>query len=61
MDWHTVRVIYRAVVDVPTPARVTEEAGGSTARAGWFSPAQAARLPLTDLAAAGLRRLAAGI
>jgi ADP-ribose pyrophosphatase YjhB (NUDIX family) len=60
MDWHTVRVIYRAVVDVPTPARVTEEAGGSTARAGWFSPAQAARLPLTELAAAGLRRLAAG-
>jgi ADP-ribose pyrophosphatase YjhB (NUDIX family) len=60
MDWHVVRVVYRAVVDVPTPARVTEAAGGSTARAGWFSLAEAALLPLTELAASGLRRLGGG-
>jgi ADP-ribose pyrophosphatase YjhB (NUDIX family) len=57
MDWHVVRVVYRALVDVPTPPRVTEAAGGSTARAGWFTPAEAARLPLTELAASALRRL----
>ncbi|HEU5111262.1 MAG TPA: NUDIX domain-containing protein [Micromonosporaceae bacterium] len=57
LDWHVVRVIYRAVVDAPTPPRVTEAAGGSTARAGWFAPAEAAGLPLTELAASALRRL----
>ncbi|MEV4495308.1 NUDIX domain-containing protein [Micromonospora arborensis] len=51
LDWHGVRVIYRVVVDVPTDAVVTESAGGSTARAGWFTRAQAVDLPLSDIAA----------
>ncbi|MET7951811.1 NUDIX domain-containing protein [Micromonospora sp. NPDC005324] len=51
LDWHGVRVIYRVLVDVPTDAVVTETAGGSTARAGWFTRAEAADLPLSDIAA----------
>lgn len=57
LDWHGVRAIYRVVVDVPTEARVTEGVGGSTARAGWFSPGEAAALRLTDVAAGALRRI----
>ncbi|MEV4658300.1 NUDIX domain-containing protein [Micromonospora sp. NPDC049301] len=56
LDWHGVRVIYRVLVDVPTDAVVTESAGGSTARAGWFTPAQAADLPLTGIAASAIGR-----
>ena len=48
-DWHGVRVIYRVRVDAPTEAVVTEAAGGSTARAAWFTPARSAELPLTDV------------
>jgi hypothetical protein len=59
LDWHAVRVIYRAVVDAPTEPRVTEAAGGSTARARWFPPGAVARLPLTDVAAHSLRSLEA--
>ncbi|MCG5469143.1 NUDIX domain-containing protein [Micromonospora sp. LAH09] len=51
LDWHGVRVIYRVLVDVPTDAVVTESAGGSTARAGWFTRAEAGDLPLSDIAA----------
>ncbi|MGI5523849.1 NUDIX hydrolase [Micromonospora sp. CA-259024] len=51
LDWHGVRVIYRVLVDVPTDAVVTESAGGSTARAGWFTRAQSIDLPLSDVAA----------
>ncbi|MER7168661.1 NUDIX domain-containing protein [Micromonospora sp. NPDC000207] len=51
MDWHSVRVVYRMVVDVPTEAVVTEAAGGSTARAAWFAPNQIATLSLTEVAA----------
>ncbi|MFG1889928.1 NUDIX hydrolase [Micromonospora sp. NPDC049051] len=51
LDWHGVRVVYRVAVDVPTEARVTELAGGSTARAAWFTPEQLAGLPLTELTA----------
>ncbi|WFF01411.1 NUDIX domain-containing protein [Micromonospora sp. WMMD964] len=54
LDWHGVRVIYRVLVDVPTDAVVTESAGGSTARAGWFTSAQAADLPLSDIAASAI-------
>jgi len=50
IDWHAVRVVYLVRVDTPTEARVTEAAGGSTARAAWFSPDEAAKLPLTDVA-----------
>ncbi|WP_141911117.1 NUDIX hydrolase [Micromonospora sp. A202] len=51
LDWHGVRVIYRVLVDVPTDAVVTESAGGSTARAGWFTRTEAVHLPLSDIAA----------
>jgi hypothetical protein len=51
LDWHGVRVVYRVAVDEPTKPLVTELAGGSTARAAWFPPAEAARLPLTEIAA----------
>ncbi|MEV7229311.1 NUDIX domain-containing protein [Polymorphospora sp. NPDC051019] len=54
IDWHAVRAIFRVVVDTPTPARVTEAAGGSTADAAWFPVARAVSLPLTDVAAAAL-------
>ncbi|PZF86029.1 NUDIX hydrolase, partial [Micromonospora deserti] len=56
LDWHGVRVIYRVAVDTPTEPRVTELAGGSTARAGWFTPEQLAGLPLTEVAARVLDR-----
>ncbi|WCN80787.1 NUDIX hydrolase [Micromonospora sp. LH3U1] len=56
LDWHGVRVIYRVLVDVPTDAVVTESAGGSTARAGWFTRAQAVDLPLSDIAASAIGR-----
>ncbi|MFJ6198476.1 NUDIX hydrolase [Micromonospora sp. NPDC092111] len=51
LDWHGVRVIYRVRVDRPGEPVVTEQAGGSTARAAWFTPAQLAGLPMTDVAA----------
>ena len=59
VDWHVVRVLFRVEIDTPTQPVVTEEAGGSTAAAGWFTPERAARLPLTEVARAALRRLAA--
>jgi ADP-ribose pyrophosphatase YjhB (NUDIX family) len=55
MDWHAVRAVYRVSVDEPTPARVTEAAGGSTAEAGWFTRAEVATLRLTEVARAALR------
>jgi 8-oxo-dGTP diphosphatase len=61
IDWHAVRVLYRLAVDAPTAPVVTEAAGGSTARAAWFEPAEAARLELTDVAAAALARLMSDI
>ncbi|MEU1589358.1 NUDIX domain-containing protein [Micromonospora sp. NPDC005710] len=54
LDWHGVRVIYRVLVDVPTDAVVTESAGGSTARAGWFTRAETVDLPLSDIAAVAI-------
>ncbi|MEV1111685.1 NUDIX domain-containing protein [Micromonospora sp. NPDC049751] len=59
LDWHGVRVVYRVLVDAPTDAVVTESAGGSTARAGWFTVAQTAELPLTGIAASAIGQLAA--
>jgi 8-oxo-dGTP diphosphatase len=59
IDWHVVRVLFRVEIDNPTEPVVTEEAGGSTAAAGWFDLAQAARLPLTEVARGAVRRLAA--
>lgn len=51
LDWHTVRVIYTVAVDEPTEALVTEMAGGSTARASWFTVAELAGLRLSGVAA----------
>ncbi|MGC5021746.1 NUDIX hydrolase [Micromonospora sp. DT47] len=51
MDWHAVRVVYRVRVDRPTAAVVTEQAGGSTERAAWFTSAQVRGLRLTEVAA----------
>ncbi|WP_204033651.1 NUDIX domain-containing protein [Micromonospora qiuiae] len=51
IDWHGIRVVYRVVVDVPTEPAVTELAGGSTARASWFTRAELRELPLTEIAA----------
>jgi ADP-ribose pyrophosphatase YjhB (NUDIX family) len=50
MDWHTVRTLYRVVVDAPTTPRVTEVAGGSTARSAWFRSAELPRLRLNQFA-----------
>ncbi|WFE42324.1 NUDIX domain-containing protein [Micromonospora sp. WMMD998] len=50
LDWHGVRVIYRVRVDAPTEAVVTELAGGSTARAAWFTREQVTGLSMTDVA-----------
>jgi 8-oxo-dGTP diphosphatase len=58
IDWHSVRVLYRATVDEPTPPTVTELVGGSTAEAAWFDPSALAGLALTEvvgLALAGVR------
>jgi ADP-ribose pyrophosphatase YjhB (NUDIX family) len=59
IDWHVVRVLYRVEVDEPTEPTVTEDAGGSTAAAGWFTPDRAGKLLLTEIARAGIGRLTA--
>ncbi|HET6531994.1 MAG TPA: NUDIX domain-containing protein [Actinoplanes sp.] len=58
MDWHVVRVLFRVSVDEPTEAVVTEAAGGSTEAAGWFTPGEAAGLPLTQVAREAVAGLA---
>lgn len=58
VDWHVVRVLFRVFVDRPTEPVVTEEAGGSTAAAGWFDQITAGDLALTEVARSALRRLA---
>lgn len=55
MDWHGVRALYRVEVAAPTEPRVVETSGGSTARAAWFSVADARRLAMTDIAEQALR------
>jgi 8-oxo-dGTP diphosphatase len=57
IDLHGVRVVFRVTVPEPTPPRVIEEVG-STSAAGWFSPARAARLPLTEITREHLALLA---
>ena len=58
IDWHVVRVLFRVSVDLPTEPVVTEDAGGSTEAAGWFTAAEAEALPLTEVARTGVQRLA---
>ena len=57
MDWHTIRVLFRVVVDVPTAPRVTEAAGGSTAEARWFTRPEVDGLDLTESARAAVERI----
>jgi 8-oxo-dGTP diphosphatase len=59
IDWHTIRVVFRVQVDVPTEPVVTEEAGGSTAAAAWFTPEEVETLELTEVARAVVDGLAA--
>jgi ADP-ribose pyrophosphatase YjhB (NUDIX family) len=49
IDWHRVRALYRVLVPVPSPPRVTEAAGGSTAAAAWFTPAELPDLSMTEV------------
>jgi 8-oxo-dGTP diphosphatase len=49
IDWHSVRAVFGVAVPEPTTPRVLD-AGGSTAKAGWFRRTEAAALPLTDIA-----------
>jgi 8-oxo-dGTP diphosphatase len=55
IDWHVIRALFRVFVEVPTEAVVTEAAGGSTEAAGWFTPAEAGVLPLTEVARSAVR------
>ncbi|MFY1624969.1 NUDIX domain-containing protein [Micromonospora sp. WMMD735] len=55
LDWHGVRVIYRVLVDEPTGPVVTEQAGGSTAGAAWFTSSQLSGLAMTDVAVLATR------
>jgi 8-oxo-dGTP diphosphatase len=57
IDFHAVRALFRVAVDMPTPARVTEVAGGSTADARWLAVRDAVGFRLTDVAAEALTRL----
>jgi 8-oxo-dGTP diphosphatase len=55
IDWHTVRVLYRARVADPTPPTVVE-ATGSTAEARWFHPAELREARLNEFAKGTIRR-----
>jgi 8-oxo-dGTP diphosphatase len=48
MNWHAVRALYRVLVPAPSTPSVTEAAGGSTAAAAWFEPADLAGLEVTE-------------
>jgi hypothetical protein len=50
MDWHTIRVVYRAVVDEPTVPRVIEATGGSTDQVAWYEPAELPAIRLNQFA-----------
>ena len=57
IDWHVIRVLFRVQVDDPGAPVVTEAAGGSTEKAGWFTPEEAARLGLTEITRTALDAL----
>ncbi len=56
-DWYTVRAIFGVHVPEPSEPRVTEEAGGSTADARWFTPAELTSMQLSDLARRELQHI----
>ena len=47
-DFHAVRLVHQAVCPEPTDP-VVHDVGGSTSRAAWFDPAEAAELPLVSM------------
>jgi 8-oxo-dGTP diphosphatase len=49
MNWHAVRALYRVLVPEPSAPSVTEAAGGSTAGAAWFDPADVAGMATTEV------------
>jgi len=49
INWHAVRALYRVLVPEPSAPRVTEAAGGSTADAAWFTPAELPGLSTTEV------------
>ena len=59
IDWHVIRVLFRVLVELPTEPVVSEAAGGSTAEARWFTPAEAEQLDLTEPAATAVARIRA--
>jgi ADP-ribose pyrophosphatase YjhB (NUDIX family) len=50
MDWHTVRALFRVIVDVPGRPDVVEARGGSTAEAAWFNRSELGKLHLNEFA-----------
>src|SRR5256885_10621241 len=50
MDWHTVRALYRVMIDDPGTPRVLEETGGSAAEAGPATRADPPKLPPSGVA-----------
>jgi 8-oxo-dGTP diphosphatase len=54
VDWHVIRVVFRVLIGAPSEPVVTEAAGGSTEIAAWFTLAEAAKLPLTEIAHAAV-------
>jgi 8-oxo-dGTP diphosphatase len=50
MDWHTIRAVYRVVVDDPTPPRVVEATGGSTDQVAWYRRSDLAGIRLNQFA-----------
>jgi ADP-ribose pyrophosphatase YjhB (NUDIX family) len=59
VDWHVIRALFRVSVDLPTEPVVTEDAGGSTAAAAWFTSKEVDTLELTELARAAVAGIAA--
>jgi ADP-ribose pyrophosphatase YjhB (NUDIX family) len=59
IDWHGVRAFYRVMVDRPTRPRV-HDTGGSTCAARWFTRAQVAALPLTEVTREALSEMGRG-
>jgi 8-oxo-dGTP diphosphatase len=59
IDWHGVRAFYRVHVPVPTDPRVLD-AGGSTAEARWFAPADVAALDRTEVTIEALHQAGLG-
>jgi len=57
VDWHVIRVLFRVRVDAPREPTVSEDAGGSTAEAAWFSRAAIDKIDLTGLAREAVDRI----